>query len=813
MGNSAFVSQQGSGSGARLTVNQSNNFASGDVVRFDTDTSTYIKAQADTAINAEAIGVVESSTTTTANIVFSGLVDLSEGAPDTGSFAGGTVYFLSNAVAGKLTATPPSTTGTVRKSMVTMMSTTKGVVTNYIGLQNGVGGDNLVDLSEVQPVGTIAPFAGDDTQVPKGWLLCNGGFFSSIDYPDLAIMVGDVYGGHEGNNYYLPDFRGRVAMGVNSQSEQQDRDDARATRQLGSEAGSEDVALTLSNLPAHSHIANYKVYEDDAIGSRADLLAAVADGTGPFDIAPGTGQEENQYSIPGDNILVNTIIENYPITSNDWLATATGQDYDTRIVDRSVNVASSGSSSAFSVMNPHLTVNFIIKASAQANAALFTSNLSSLSDFDSSRGGTSNTDVDSMAPGDIVSFNSSESQFILKPDIVADSNLMGNPLLRVSQRGTSFNDTTASSFHTMDRWYYSRSGSAAFTVSRETTGRPAPGIISANGTQVTNYNSPPMSYWMKITKNNDTTTSANGFYTMSQAIEGYDFQKLWGSDFFTFSFLVKNDNATTGISDTTPLTVVFRNAANNRSYVAPFTSSTEANGWVRKKVIVPMQELQFANWQFEEGIGLQVSFVLSAGTNTRTTTVGLNNWKSDNLYGAPDHFNCNEPGRMSVGGYIGLTQFQLEPGAYATNIKFPTGGEELRQLQRYYQKSYNVGTVPGSTDVTNNAPVGLSDPAISNTVHDSVNFRTTMRAKPNVRLYDPYGGGSSRSNGNLGTIYPIHSGLRDGVATAVNSIGYRGTNGFTQIALNNDLGNYSQGDNLIHFHYTAEAEMYQGYQV
>ena len=88
-----------------------------------------------------------------------------------------------------------------------------------------------------------------------------------------------------------------------------------------------------------------------------------------------------------------------------------------------------------------------------------------------------------------------------------------------------------------------------------------------------------------------------------------------------------------------------------------------------------------------------------------------------------------------------------------------------------------------------------------------------MRAKPNVRLYDPYGGGSDNSSGNVGTIYPIHSGLRDGVPTVVTSISRRGTNGFTNIGLKDDLGDYALGDNLIHLHYTAEAEMYQGFMV
>jgi len=802
VGNSAFVSQQGSGSGARLTVNQTTgNIVAGDVVRFDAASDVYVKAQADTAVNAEAVGVVESSTGSTINIVFSGLVDLSEATPDTGSFEDGTVYFLSNATAGKLTKTPPSTTGTVRKAMVTMMTATKGVVQNYIGLQNGVSESNLVDLSEVQPVGTVAPFVGSDRDIPKGWLLLNGDTFSATEYPDLASLVGDSHGTHAGDSYYLPDFRGKGAIGVNNSTENQTRNTAYATRELGDNGGQDTATLTTNNLPSHSHSATYKVYEDDAIRNQADSDDAVLDGTGPFDIVGG-----------GVNTYGHTVKKidfDFPITSNNWKITACSEDGDHRIVDKSVSVSSSGSNTAFNIRNPFVTINWIVKASAQADAALFTTNLSRLSDFDSGRG--SATSVDAQKPGDMISVDGTTGKFVLKPEI-GKGNLIDNPLLRVSQRGTSFNDTTSSQLNVMDRWYYSRNGSACFSISRETTGRPEPGIITASGNQVANYYSPPMSYWMKIQKNNDTTTAANAFYALTHAVEGYDFQSLWGSDFFTFSFLIQNDNSTTSISPATPITVVFRNANNSRSYVASVSSSSVTNGWVRKKITVPMAELQFADWQYEEGIGLQISFILGAGTSLRTTEANLNTWKSDNLYAHPNQINLNESGGLASGGHIGLTQFQLEAGAYATNLKIPTGYEELTKCQRYYQKSYDVETIPGSTDHTNNAPIGITDPAISNTCHAGVQFSTTMRAKPTVRLYDPYGGGSSR-DGNVGTIYPMHSGNRQGTATAVNSIRDRGTKGFNTLVLNNDLGNYTQGDNLIHFHYTADADFFVGYNI
>lgn len=52
--------------------------------------------------------------------------------------------------------------------------------------------------------------------VPSGYLLCNGGTFSSTTYPVLAALLGDTWGTHTGTTYYLPDFRGRTPIGVGS---------------------------------------------------------------------------------------------------------------------------------------------------------------------------------------------------------------------------------------------------------------------------------------------------------------------------------------------------------------------------------------------------------------------------------------------------------------------------------------------------------------------------------------------------------------------------------------------------------------------
>lgn len=52
----------------------------------------------------------------------------------------------------------------------------------------------------VAKVGTIIPWAGDGNEgfalsnIPKGWILCDGRLYNANRYPLLAATLGDTYG-------------------------------------------------------------------------------------------------------------------------------------------------------------------------------------------------------------------------------------------------------------------------------------------------------------------------------------------------------------------------------------------------------------------------------------------------------------------------------------------------------------------------------------------------------------------------------------------------------------------------------------------
>ena len=50
-------------------------------------------------------------------------------------------------------------------------------------------------------IGTILPWSGDGgsgflaSNIPKGWIVCDGSTKTASDYPLLASIIGDTYGG------------------------------------------------------------------------------------------------------------------------------------------------------------------------------------------------------------------------------------------------------------------------------------------------------------------------------------------------------------------------------------------------------------------------------------------------------------------------------------------------------------------------------------------------------------------------------------------------------------------------------------------
>ena len=127
-GSTGFQGLQGfQGSGIVFHVNQtSHGFIVGDILMHNG--TGYAKSQADSVINAEAIGIVDQvSDVNNFRILFSGIVTLS-------GLTAGTVYFLSASASGQYTATEPTLVGQVSKPLFIALSATQAIWKNYRGI-------------------------------------------------------------------------------------------------------------------------------------------------------------------------------------------------------------------------------------------------------------------------------------------------------------------------------------------------------------------------------------------------------------------------------------------------------------------------------------------------------------------------------------------------------------------------------------------------------------------------------------------------------------------------------------------------------
>lgn len=65
------------------------------------------------------------------------------------------------------------------------------------------------------PSGIVLPFAGDASEVPVGWLLCNGATVSRSSFRDLFNVIGTAWGEGDGaSTFHIPDMRGTFLRGV-----------------------------------------------------------------------------------------------------------------------------------------------------------------------------------------------------------------------------------------------------------------------------------------------------------------------------------------------------------------------------------------------------------------------------------------------------------------------------------------------------------------------------------------------------------------------------------------------------------------------
>jgi microcystin-dependent protein len=155
-------------------------------------------------------------------------------------------------------------------------------------------------------------FAGNFA--PKNWAFCDGQILNISSNTALFALIGTMYGGNGTTTFALPDFRGRVPMGMGQGPGLQYIDQ-------GQKLGAPTVTITNAQIPSHTHIASASVAAASSNGNNAS---------------------------PVGNIFATSAANAYGISANGAAA------------GTSLTLANAGSNLAFSVQQPTLAVSFVI---------------------------------------------------------------------------------------------------------------------------------------------------------------------------------------------------------------------------------------------------------------------------------------------------------------------------------------------------------------------------------------------------------------------------------------------------------------------
>jgi len=107
------------------------------------------------------------------------------------------------------------------------------------------------------PVGSVVWSTLTPSQIPVGWLVCDGSTYQAATYPALhTYYVANGYFTTTGSTFDVPDLRGRTAKGVNDSTLPAGQDGTFTGRPLANASGSEMTALTTTEMPSHAHVLN-----------------------------------------------------------------------------------------------------------------------------------------------------------------------------------------------------------------------------------------------------------------------------------------------------------------------------------------------------------------------------------------------------------------------------------------------------------------------------------------------------------------------------------------------------------------------------
>ena len=137
----------------------------------------------------------------------------------------------------------------------------------------------LTQAQRLRPLGELTMWVGTTSQVPAGWLVCDGSTFSAVTYPRLAELLGGTT---------LPNLIDRLPIGA-------------GVKELGTSGGDPTKILTVANLPPHAHTVPAHSHSVSASqGTGGQPRAVRGDNVDAVDFATQSGGGGSTGNGPGE---------------------------------------------------------------------------------------------------------------------------------------------------------------------------------------------------------------------------------------------------------------------------------------------------------------------------------------------------------------------------------------------------------------------------------------------------------------------------------------------------------------------------------
>ena len=279
----------------------------------------------------------------------------------------------------------------------------------------------------------------------------------------------------------------------------------------------------------------------------------------------------------------------------------------------------------------------------------------------------------------------------------------------------------------------------------------------------------------------DTSIAADEFFGVQYLFEGQDVQQLKkgtsDAESVTLSFYVKGNASAT-------YTVEMLDNDNDRINTQTFNVTTSWN-----RVSLTFVPDTTGTLDDDNAKSFQFSIWLHAGSTYTGGTFASNTWAARTN---GNRVNSSQTSFFdSTSRTFFITGVQLEVGEKATPFEHRSFGDELIRCQRYFERSYEIGTDTGTATGLGAKMFQIAS-ATTALYPSQQNFTTVKRAAPTMVAYSPNSGTSGKiRNASGGTDITVSS-ISNTSATSTGNVNFSSS---------------STDGHQYHWHWTADAEL------